>query len=220
MCTDVHTRTTKNGDLMATLTLEDMKGLISVVVFPKTYDKYTELIRDDEKVFIRGRYDDTDDRGAKLIASDIMSFEEASRKKPGDRTSGYAGKTPGDAGNKSGKGSNAPGYRNGSDAPESGGRKYDSKIPEKVPRLDAANVKQASSVPGKGLFIRFENMDSYKAGLPLLSETLKAYPGDEACIVFISSEKRLKSLEEKVKISDDLLGSLFVLFGKSNVAVK
>ncbi len=208
MCTDVHTRTTKNGDLMATLTLEDMKGLISVVVFPKTYDKYTELIRDDEKVFIRGRYDDTDDRGAKLIASDIMSFEEASRKKPGD------------AGNKSGKGSNAPGYRNGSDAPESGGRKYDSKIPEKVPRLDAANVKQASSVPGKGLFIRFENMDSYKAGLPLLSETLKAYPGDEACIVFISSDKRLKSLEEKVKISDDLLGSLFVLFGKSNVAVK
>ena len=54
----------------------------------------------------------------------------------------------------------------------------------------------------------------------MLRETLKAYPGEEPCVIFIKEEKLLKTLDEKVSISDDLLQSLYVCFGRDNVAVK
>jgi hypothetical protein len=54
----------------------------------------------------------------------------------------------------------------------------------------------------------------------MLRETLKAYPGEETCVIFIKEEKLLKTLEERVGITDDLLQSLYVCFGKDNVAVK
>ena len=78
----------------------------------------------------------------------------------------------------------------------------------------------ASVVPSKGLFIRFENRNACTSGLSMLRETLKAYPGDEPCVIFIKEEKLLKTLEERVGITDDLLQSLYVCFGKDNVAVK
>ena len=37
MVTAVSKKTTKNGDSMAVVTLEDMEGEISLVIFPKTY---------------------------------------------------------------------------------------------------------------------------------------------------------------------------------------
>ena len=54
----------------------------------------------------------------------------------------------------------------------------------------------------------------------MLRETLKAYPGDEPCVIFIKDEKLIKTLEEKAGITDDLLQSLYVMFGRDNVAVK
>ena len=78
----------------------------------------------------------------------------------------------------------------------------------------------ASVVPSKGLFIRFENRNACTSGLSMLRETLKAYPGEEPCVIFIKEEKLLKTLDERVGITDDLLQSLYVCFGKDNVAVK
>ena len=54
-----------------------MVGTIDVVVFPNTYQKKRELIKPDNKVFIFGSVDISDDANAKLIANNIYTFEEA-----------------------------------------------------------------------------------------------------------------------------------------------
>lgn len=193
---------------MATFVLEDLNGDISAVAFPKTYEKYTALIKDDEKLFIRGRFDDTDDRGSKIIASDIVSFEEASQ--PGFRGFGR------------------PNRYNQASAQHDDVKSSAQTVTEKPIDMQAAADKafgrnasaNASVVPSKGLFIRFENRNACTSGLSMLRETLKAYPGEEPCVIFIKEEKLLKTLEERVCITDDLLQSLYVCFGKDNVAVK
>jgi DNA polymerase-3 subunit alpha len=196
---NVTQRVTKNGDLMAVLTLEDMAGDISAVVFPKTFDKYAEIIREDEKLFIRGRYDDTDDRGAKIIAADICTFENAESMRQKKYTSGPEQRQPAPRTPQP-----APANRVNTDF--------------EPPKPEA--VKSKSDIPSKGLFVRFENMKAYEQGLPLLEETLATVPGEDKCILFISDRKLLKNLDTKVKISDDLLKSLYVLFGRENVAIK
>ena len=221
MTRDVTLRTTRNGDVMATFVLEDLGGDISAVAFPKTYEKYSTLIKDDEKLFIRGRFDDTDDRGSKIIASDIVSFEEASQ--PGFKG---IGRPNYNRGNSFGTYRKQDGKAQQPAGTESSQRPAVEKpvdmqaIADKAFGRTPGKAADASVVPSKGLFIRFENRNACTSGLSMLRETLKAYPGDEPCVIFIKEEKLLKTLEERVGITDDLLQSLYVCFGKDNVAVK
>ena len=69
-------------------------------------------------------------------------------------------------------------------------------------------------------FIRFENMKAYDSGLALLTEVLGSFPGTSGCTVFIKETRQIRVLEQKVSLSEDLLKSLYVVFGRSNVAVK
>lgn len=66
---------TKKGEPMAMLTVEDLSGSTEVIVFPKVYSQYPVIIRRDEAVLIRGRVE-SNDEGAKLIASEIISLKE------------------------------------------------------------------------------------------------------------------------------------------------
>ncbi|MBE5829812.1 MAG: DNA polymerase III subunit alpha [Butyrivibrio sp.] len=67
---------TKNDQIMAFVTLEDLVGSVEVIVFPKTYEANAPRLNDDAKVFIEGRISVEEDRDAKLIASKITTFEE------------------------------------------------------------------------------------------------------------------------------------------------
>ncbi len=67
---------TKNDQIMAFVTLEDMVGSTEVIVFPKTYEQCSPLLNADSKVFIQGRVSVEVDRDAKLIASKVTSFDD------------------------------------------------------------------------------------------------------------------------------------------------
>ncbi len=67
---------TKNDQVMAFLTLEDMVGSVEVIVFPKTYEANAPRLNEDSKIFIEGRVSVEDERDAKLIASKITLFDE------------------------------------------------------------------------------------------------------------------------------------------------
>ena len=78
-------KVTKNGDQMAIVTLEDMEGEISLVVFPKTYKECAAALEGDVDpetgermgdVFIKvtGKLE-RGDRGNQIIASSIVSME-------------------------------------------------------------------------------------------------------------------------------------------------
>ena len=53
--TEVALKTTKTGQRMAILNLEDMLGSINVVIFPKSYEKCKELLLEENVVAIKGK---------------------------------------------------------------------------------------------------------------------------------------------------------------------
>ena len=67
---------TKTNKTMAFLTLEDLVGTVEVVVFPRDYEKNSQFLTEDRKVFVRGRVSCEDDRPSKLICEKIWPFEE------------------------------------------------------------------------------------------------------------------------------------------------
>ena len=71
---------TKNDKVMAFLNLEDLVGNIEVIVFPKDYEKNVAKIKEENKVFVKGKVSVEDDRDAKLICQNIMTFDEIPKK--------------------------------------------------------------------------------------------------------------------------------------------
>ncbi len=63
-------KSTKNGNLMAFIILEDLEGNVEIIAFPKVYEEYKELIKKDEIVVIEGRLDVAEGK-IKLIAEKI-----------------------------------------------------------------------------------------------------------------------------------------------------
>ena len=69
---------TKKKETMAYVTLEDMKGYITVIVFPELYRNSLSIISSDDPLFIRGRVD-AGEEGAKVIASEVSTIEDATK---------------------------------------------------------------------------------------------------------------------------------------------
>ncbi|MGI6203975.1 MAG: DNA polymerase III subunit alpha [Anaerovoracaceae bacterium] len=74
--TNVRTIITKTNRMMASVGLEDLFGEMEIIVFPKTYEQYSALLRDDAVVAISGRVDYNDEDDSKIIASKISGLEE------------------------------------------------------------------------------------------------------------------------------------------------
>jgi DNA polymerase-3 subunit alpha len=70
---------TRNDQIMAFITLEDMVGTVEVIVFPKTYETNGSRLEEDSKIFVEGRISVEEDRDAKLIASKITTFDEVQK---------------------------------------------------------------------------------------------------------------------------------------------
>ncbi|HIR28960.1 MAG TPA: DNA polymerase III subunit alpha [Candidatus Choladousia intestinigallinarum] len=70
---------TKTNKTMAFLTLEDLVGNVEIVVFPKDYETYSSYLKEENKIFVRGRANSEDDKASKIICEKIWGFEEVSR---------------------------------------------------------------------------------------------------------------------------------------------
>lgn len=55
--TKIRQHQTKNGKSMAFATIEDIQGMIDLVIFPNTWKKYAENIRFDEIIYVKGKAD-------------------------------------------------------------------------------------------------------------------------------------------------------------------
>lgn len=67
---------TKTNKTMAFLTVEDLVGTVEVVVFPRDYERNTQYLTEERKIFVSGRVSCEDDRPSKLICEKIWPFEE------------------------------------------------------------------------------------------------------------------------------------------------
>lgn len=70
---------TKTNQNMAFLTLEDLLGSIEVIVFPKKYEEYRNILDQDAKLFVYGRAQISEDAG-KLILEKAIPFANVPRK--------------------------------------------------------------------------------------------------------------------------------------------
>ena len=75
---EVTVKVTKQNSVMAFVTIEDLYGTIEVLVFPKLYEKYRQIIAEDNKFFITGRVTSGGEENAKMICETITLFSDKS----------------------------------------------------------------------------------------------------------------------------------------------
>lgn len=74
--TDIKMKSTKGEKLMAFITLEDLTGSMEIIAFPTVYEKFSDRLKQDSKVLIRGRVDLKEEEMPKIIAEEIEPLEE------------------------------------------------------------------------------------------------------------------------------------------------
>ena len=202
MIADKTIKYTRNDKVMAFLTIEDLVGSVEVVVFPKDYEKYSALLLEDAKIFVRGRASLEEDKDGKVICEQIVSFEEAAqggypfrRRYDGGRGS-YSVGGSGYEGNRGsyGNGGNSTGQSGNAQAGNGG------KLPQ-------------------GVWIQVPDMESYRAAEKQLLEAIADSDGSDNVVIFIKSPKSWKVLPPNLSVRADeqLAERLFSIFGKENV---
>ena len=78
---EIKKKATKNGQLMAFVTLEDMSGQIECLLFPNVYEKLANRLSDETPLFVRGRVSVHEEEAAKIVANEasLLTDEAAPR---------------------------------------------------------------------------------------------------------------------------------------------
>ena len=92
--TEVKGKSTKKGDYMAFVTLEDMTGSVESLVFPRVFERYQGLLQEDEAVVISGKISVREEEAPKLLAERITRLDAW---KPGGGTEAMPGAAAGKA---------------------------------------------------------------------------------------------------------------------------
>lgn len=77
----VSRKVTRNNTIMAFATLEDLSGMMELVVFPKTLEKCNSLIHEDLMVVAKGRLSFKEDEEPKLLCEEIKPLENVNSDK-------------------------------------------------------------------------------------------------------------------------------------------
>lgn len=190
-------RYTKTNQIMAILELEDLVGTMEILVFSREYEKYGALLQEDAKIFVRGYVKVEDEKNAKLICEQIVSFEEAVQTKD----------TPFEKGRQTGGWSRA-GYGMGRTADGEG-------------TAQTSSSKKQTKVPD-GLWIQFPDAESYYAREKELLDAIAFSDGNDAVVIFIKNPRGIKVLPPNrcVQADGELVKRLEKLFGEGNVQIK
>ena len=76
MIVDKTVKYTKQNQMMAFLTLEDLVGTLEIIVFPRDYEKYKKYFEDEARIFVEGRVTIEEEKNGKLILERVYSFDE------------------------------------------------------------------------------------------------------------------------------------------------
>ena len=229
MIADKTIKYTKNDKVMAFLNLEDLVGNVEVVIFPKDYEKYSTLLLEDAKIFIKGRASVEEDKDAKLICEQIVSFEEAGAAggAPIFRKPQYRGGGQGSYGQGNGvQGGNGQQWngQSGSGQQRNGqsgnGQQWNGQ---------GGSGQQVNGQPGvqkkglpKGLWIQFQDAAAYREKEQLLLNMLADSDGKDDVIIFLRTEKKMNLLppNRRVNMDANLVKSLQAVFGEENVKTR
>jgi DNA polymerase-3 subunit alpha len=71
---------TKSNKMMAFVQLEDLVGVLEVIIFPNVYDRYSSLIFEDRIIGVKGKLNFKEDELPKIIADTIFDVKESEQK--------------------------------------------------------------------------------------------------------------------------------------------
>ena len=219
--------------MMAFITLEDLVGTVEIVVFPDAYAKYSALLMEDAKIFVKGRVALEEEKDGKILCEQIASFEDAANLKEGEklfpdrfgrgnRSGGFGnssynngyGRGNGYASNGNGANGYGPnGYgSNGNASNGNASNGYGSNT------RNAGNAAPIKKVPD-GVWVQFANNEEYLANEAKLFEVSADSDGSDDLIVFLKDTKAFKVLPPNRKVSADavLKAKLEEAFGQGNV---
>ena len=67
---------TKQNQIMAFITIEDLLGTAEIIAFPKSFERYAESMEEGAKVFVSGRVNAEEDKPSKLIMDSLIAFDD------------------------------------------------------------------------------------------------------------------------------------------------
>lgn len=77
----VKRKTTKTNNMMAFVELEDLFGTLEIIVFPKVYEKYKDILIQDTIVLVKGRISQKEEEDAKVICDSVEPLKKYTGKK-------------------------------------------------------------------------------------------------------------------------------------------
>ena len=196
--------TTKRGDTMATCQFEDLTGSVDVLVFPKTFVRYREMIQKDTIVLIKGRYMAQDDN-PKVSADEILPL-------PSD-IQWAEQKTKGGA----------------PIAPEPSLEQYSYSQYERQPMQPVseiapkvASLQEVANKQTKKLYLRLSGKQAAPQIQQQLKLILRKHQGAMPVYFYFSDEKRMVLAEYQYWVNSeiDLIMALSQLLGAENISVK
>jgi len=67
---------TKNNNMMAFITLEDLYGTVEGIIFPKIYDNCKDILYEDNIVLVEGAVDTSEEESPKLIVNKVTELKK------------------------------------------------------------------------------------------------------------------------------------------------
>ena len=204
MIADKSVKYTRNDKMMAFLSLEDLVGNVEVVVFPKDYERLGSQLAEEARVFIKGRVSVEEDKDAKLICEQIVSFEEAAKVKDGMLF-----------GNRYGRGAFGCGGRG------EGEIRRNDMAGQRAEGGPAAGSAPKPAIPA-GLWIQFASAYDYSLRERDLFSAIEGCPGDDDIVIFLKDSRVYKRLpaDRRVRADAGLRERLGNIFGTENIKMR
>ena len=190
----VKKKITKNDTTMAFINAEDTYGSIEVVVFPKGYTEFGDILREDSIVILRGKLSLSDDKQPSIVMESVEkapspeSFEKSMQAPPPEYT--------------------VPDYLKKSSTEEEPPVKRQN--PEILAKLRAAK---------KGIFLRFSSQSApeYQSATILLPQS-----GGRVPVMFYFNDTKQYNLRTGIRIPDDseIVEGLQKILGDANVVIQ
>ena len=194
------TKTTKNSDVMAFVTLEDTTGSIEALVFPRVLSSFGGLINLNEAVVLEARISVKEDEEPTLIAERFLSIADAERF-PFNPNAGFGGD-----------------YRKKPQPPQSSGNYAAHSQAEQAPQ---ARQQQSGGLYGLFINVPSENSAEYKKAMRLLA----VFDGLTPLYIHFADSKKTVKAPTKLWV-DTSSGNNYVasklcdILGEENVKMK
>lgn len=189
MVSSKKTLITKKNQMMAFIDVEDLYGIIEVIVFPKVYDKSQHLVKEDKVVAIGGTINFKDNEPPKIIADyieDLKTFDISKNREIGS-------------------------HDNVNDRQDNVKMRKNHKYCNVSESSADDNLREDTVNPLK---IRIEENSEYS--LEELMEVLAANAGNTSVIVYYQG-RILKAKGYSVEVNQELINRLETMFGKENI---